>query len=37
MPMLDHHERMFAYNRWANAAVLAALRGPGGAPPRSLR
>lgn len=26
MPMLEHHNRMFAYNRWSNGMMLAALR-----------
>ena len=37
MSLLDHHTRMFAYDRWANAEVIAALRNSDPPPPRSLR
>jgi uncharacterized damage-inducible protein DinB len=37
MQTLDHLQRMLAYDDWANAEVVAAIRAPGAPPPRALR
>jgi uncharacterized damage-inducible protein DinB len=37
MNMIEHLHRLFAYDDWANREVLASLRQPETAPPRSLK